>query len=106
MKREPLSGDDAVEEVNQILRGESGAVVARLNSEEAAAGAVPGGAGPEAPPPQPQQAGRPEWSRLLPQPLWDYFSRLEFYEADVPARERLFRRGPGLLNSFRGRGGS
>ena len=44
-------------------------------------------------PPRPHEAtGSTAWSLLLPRPLWDYLSRLEFYEGDVTlsARTRLF----------------
>ena len=43
-------------------------------------------------PPRTRGAGAPAWSLLLSQSTWDYFSRLEFYEADatLPARTRLF----------------
>ena len=34
----------------------------------------------------------PPWSLMLSRPVWDYLSRLEFYEDDesLPSRERLF----------------
>ena len=38
------------------------------------------------------QAGATAWSTMLPRPIWEYLSRLEFYEGDasLPAPERLF----------------
>ena len=41
----------------------------------------------------PLRAGASIWARLIPRPIWDFLSHVEFVETDaaVPARERLFR---------------
>ena len=92
MKTAPVLEEGGEEELNELLEGDwvgpprvdgPGGTGGTPDAEQGSifqVGTVPRG------------AGAPAWSMLLPLPVWEYLSRLEFYEGDatLPARERLF----------------
>ena len=94
----PGEEGEELEQLNELLKGDwvgpspvngpggptgPGGTLARVADAEQ--GSMVGAA--------PTRAGA-AWSLLLPRPLWDYLSRLEFYEGDatLSARTRLFHR--------------
>ena len=92
-----------LEEMNEMLRGDwAGPPPASHDPVKAmpargpdadACSPIAMGLGPTMGPAPPRRArGDPAWSLFLPRTVWDYLSRLEFYEGDatLPSRTRLF----------------